>query len=119
MRKLVYSLVAVMVLASTTVFAQEDMDGDVVEFGEVAVSRSLRIYLDATSGVLTPSANTMDYNYDDDNNLTSMDGSRGAGYFAGSEFEVGAFYTQDFGSVKWLSLYVGALAVINPTWYYQ
>ncbi len=92
MRKLIYSLIAVLVLASTTVFAQDSEE--LVEFGlgqttTGQTDRTLTIYLDATSGTLVPTASTI--GYDVDNNTIS--GAPGAGYFDGSEFEVGAVYS--------------------------
>ena len=67
---------------------------------DAPVNRSLSVYFDAVSGMLTE---LPDFNEDTDTSRI----------FADNEFEIGAVYSQNFATVPWLSMYVKALVVMH------
>ena len=93
MRKLIFSLVAVMLIASSAAFAQK--------------TRSAGVYFDATAGNVNASDG------DISKHTTAQD------LFAGNEFEFGIWYRQNFESVQWLTFQMKALVIATQTGVYE
>ncbi len=96
MRKLVFSVVAIAMLATTALFAQE---------GEV--KRTINGYLTADSGDMLGAIDDPLFSEQDEN------GSGAKGTFNGNEMEIGLSYSQNFASAQWLTARVRFNAVMN------
>ncbi len=93
MRKLIFSVVAIAMLASCALFAQDEAP---------AVKRTINGYLQADSGDILGSSGVDEFDED-------------KGVFDGHEMEMGVSYSQNFASVQWLTIRVRMNAVVTST----
>ncbi len=99
MRKLVFSVVAIVLLATSALFAQDETP---------SVRRTINGYLTADSGDII-GGNSV-WEDDKENNPYSSEDT-----FGGHEMEIGLSYTQNFASAEWLSMRVRFNAVMTAT----
>ena len=93
MHRLFYLLIAVVMLTSSVLLAQEPQ--------ESKVDRYIALYLDADSGNIIPG------------------GFDGNGIFAGNEFEFGTSYRQNFSKAQWLFFDFTILSIFKQVGWYE